>query len=241
MIINCAAVDDEYLALDVIAKYIQKVPFLRLRGTFDSAISFMAYLKENTVDVLFLDIQMKELTGIQLLKSLSNPPLVIFTTAYDAYAVESYELNVIDYLLKPISFERFVQAVDKAYNKLLPQNSGYATGKDIAIGNTAENFFFVKSGTSLERISYDDILYIKGERDYLKVVTHSKSLLVLLKFKYFEDLLPSDQFYRVHRSYMVAMDKIEKIQGNLIYIADTKIPMGNNYRNSFIDEVTKQR
>lgn len=241
MVINCAAVDDEYLALDVIAKYIQKVPFLRLQGTFDSAMSFMAYLKENTVDVLFLDIQMKELTGIQLLKSLSNPPLVIFTTAYDAYAVESYELNVIDYLLKPISFDRFVQAVDKAYNKLLPLRSGYSTAKDIAIGNTAENFFFVKSGTSLERISYDDILYIKGERDYLKVVTHNKSLLVLLKFKYFEDLLPSDQFYRIHKSYMVAMDKIEKIQGNLIYIATARIPMGNSYRSRFLDAVTKQR
>ncbi len=241
MIINCAAVDDEYLALDVIGKYIQKVPFLRLQGTFDSGMSFMTHLKENTVDLLFLDIQMKELTGIQLLKSLSNPPLVIFTTAYDAYAVESYELDVIDYLLKPISLERFVKAVDKAYNKLLPHSSANTTVKDIAIGNTAENFFFVKSGTSLERISYDDILYIKGERDYLKVVTHNKSLLVLLKFKYFEDFLPSDQFYRVHRSYMVAMDKIEKIQGNRIHIANAKIPMGNNYRNSFIDEVTRQR
>lgn len=241
MTIKCVAIDDEYLALDVIKNYAQKITFLELVEVFDNGLSFITYAKENTVDLLFLDIQMKELTGIQLLKSLSNPPLIVFTTAYDVYAVESYELDVLDYLLKPISFERFVKAVDKAYNRLISNQTVKNNIKDITIGNSSEDFLFVKSGTSLERIAYSDILYIKGERDYLKIVTLEKSILVLLKFKYFEDLLPSNKFFRVHKSYMVCIDKIKKIDSNLIYISDVKIPMGSSYKTTFLGAINNHQ
>lgn len=235
MIIQSIAIDDEYLALDVIKEYAQKVPFLNLKKSFDSPLLGMEYLKQYKVDLVFLDIQMKDITGLQFVKLLSTPPLVILTTAYDKYAVESYELDVLDYLLKPISFERFIKSVEKAYDKLIPAN---INDHDLPIANNAENYFFVKSGTSLERVAFDEILYIKGERDYLKIVTKDRSILVLYKFKQLEELLPPDQFCRVHKSYMIAIDKIKKVDSNLIYTSKAELPIGATYRNDFLKLIT---
>lgn len=242
MKIKCIAIDDEYLAMDIIEEYVKKIPFLELIEKFDNAISAIAYINQNEVDLLFLDIQMKELTGIQLLKSLRVRPMVILTTAYDNYALESYEFDVMDYLLKPISFERFVKSADKAYNQFLSYQLKRKMPKEhLAISNLAEDFFFVKSGTVLERIVFDDILYIKGERDYLSIVTEQRKILVLLNFKYFEDLLPKDRFFRVHKSYMVALNKIVNIENNMIHIKDTSIPIGSSYRTFFLAEITKRK
>lgn len=238
----CIAIDDEHLALDVIRNYCQKLTFLDLVETFDNGMSAISYLKQHPVDMIFLDIQMKEFTGLQLLKSLTNPPLVIFTTAYDQYAVESFELDVLDYLLKPISFQRFVKAANKAYNRLLQESPQMKTDEPhTSVKQHASDFFFVKSGHAFEKIFHDDILYIKGERDYLKIVTTQKSILVLLNFTYFEDTLPENQFYRVHKSYMVAISKIKKIDSNQIFIGDTTIPIGGTYRTAFLKEVLNQK
>lgn len=238
MKIKCIAVDDEYLALDIIEAYVKKTPFLELVAKFDNAISAMEYLNQNKVDLLFLDIQMKELTGLQLLKSLRVKPMVILTTAYDNYALQSYEFDVMDYLLKPIPFERFVKAMDKAYNHFLSlQPKANLKSKNIAISDSSEEFFFVKSGTKLERIVFEDILYIKGERDYLNIVTQQKNFLVLHNFKYFEDLLPKNFFFRVHKSYMVALNKIKSINGNIIQINEVNIPISSSYKAAFFAKV----
>lgn len=173
MKISCIAIDDEPLALDIIRDYTQKVPFLDLVATFDNAIESIEYLKSNKVDLLFLDIQMDELTGIQLLNVLKEKPLVIFTTAYDSYAVKGYELDAIDYLLKPISLERFIKAADKVYDRLCKKQDQNTVVKEINT-NGPSDYFFVKTEFHLEKLKFSEVLYIEGMGDYLMIHTHTK-------------------------------------------------------------------
>jgi len=180
MKLNCIAVDDEILALKKIIRYAEKIDYLNLLGTFDNALSTFSFLRENQVDLIFLDIQMDELTGIQLLETLKNPPLVILTTAYDVYAIKAYELDVMDYLLKPIPFERFLKAVEKAYSRLMIDNSHYQ--KEIKNSDTLQNtksipdYMFIKSGSKTIKVYFDKILYIEGMRDYLQIHTEGKKI-----------------------------------------------------------------
>lgn len=233
MKISCIAVDDEPLALEVIEDYIKKVPFLTLLKMFDNAIDAMEFLRNEKTDLMFLDIQMEELTGIQMLNILKPKPEVIFTTAYDRFALQGYELDVTDYLLKPISFERFVKAVDKVHEKLCKLNSGKAHPVEVSIFNPKTDYFFVKSGFKLHKVTFDEILYVEGQGDYLKIVTPRVRIMTLQTFKGVEDILPASNFLRVHKSYIVAIDKIESIEGNMIRIADAHIPVGESYKKQF--------
>jgi two-component system LytT family response regulator len=241
MKINCIAIDDEPLALDIIKDYALKIPFLDLKCTFYNALESLNYLKNNSVDLLFLDIQMEELTGIQLLNILKQKPLVIFTTAYDNYAIKGFELDAVDYLLKPISFERFLKAVDKAYEKL-------QFDKVLKSGNNSsqnqiplDEYFFVKTEFRMEKIKFCDILYIEGMGDYLRIVTPTKKIMTLQNFKTMEDMLPSRLFCRVHKSFIVALEKIESVERCRIKIGDRTLPVSDTYKKFFYDILEKKK
>lgn len=233
MIIQCIAVDDEPLALNILEEYIKKIPYLDLKMTFTSALECIDYLKQNKVDLLFLDIQMEELSGIQLLKVLKDRPEVIFTTAYNKYAIQGFDLDVTDYLLKPISFERFLIAVDKVYEKINLKKSPVVTSHETSSKSGEKDFFFVKTEFRLQKVFLSDILYIEGMGDYVRIVTTKERIMTLQSFKKVESVLTEPRFVRVHRSYMIALDKITSVERNRIRIGDQLIPVGENYRKAF--------
>jgi DNA-binding LytR/AlgR family response regulator len=241
MKINCIAIDDEPLAMDIIRDYCSRVPFLNILRTFDSAVDSIDFIRNNNVDLLFLDIQMEELTGIQLLNILKQKPLVIFTTAYDTYALQGFELDVVDYLLKPISFERFLKAVDKVYEKL--QLSGLTKNetKDPPMLGNKEDYFFVKTEFRFEKIHFSEILFIEGMGDYLRIYTTTKKIMTLQNFRKMEEMLPRVNFCRVHKSFIVALDKIESIERNRIKITDRIIPISESYKKTFFDFLDKRK
>ena len=240
MKIDCIAVDDEPLALDIIREYSLKLPYLNLLATYDNGVQSLQYLKKQKIDLLFLDIQMEELTGIQLLNIIKDKPLVIFTTAYDHYAIQGFDLDAVDYLLKPISFERFVKAVDKAYDRLKSKTENSTIIKEKATSNGVPDYIFVKSEFHLERVKVTDILFIEGQGDYLMIHTPSKKIMTLQSFRKAEEILPSDRFCRVHKSYMVALDRIESIERNRIKIGGELIPVSESHRKIFYDLIEKR-
>ena len=223
--VNCIIIEDEPLAIKKLVNYIDKLPTLNLLETFNSAISAIGYIKENPIDLIFLDIEMKELTGIQLLESINTKSKVIITTAYEQYAIKGFELQVSDYLLKPISFERFVRACDKVVQDLNQQ----VTNEHCKI--------FVKTEYRLEGINTADILYIEGMGDYRRIVTNQKKIMTLQTFKELTNLLPIEKFLRVHNSYIVSMDKIEKIERNRIKIKEKLFPISESYKKEFFNKI----
>jgi DNA-binding LytR/AlgR family response regulator len=237
MILKCIAVDDEPLALDIIADYVAKVPFLELVKSTESAIEAMQLVQEGNIDLVFLDIQMPELTGIQFLKIAGNKASYILTTAYSQYALESYDLNVSDYLLKPIAFDRFYKAVEKVRNQYQKQETAVATpAPEPAPAPAAapiQDFIFVKTEHKIQKIELDDILYIEGLKDYISIFTRSERVITLQNMKKMEETLPKDNFIRVHKSYIIAVDKIESIERSRIAIAGKTIPVGDTYRDAF--------
>lgn len=240
MELKCIAIDDEPLALEIITAYIEKVPFLKLLRTFDNAIDSIDFLRKNKVDLMFLDIEMESLSGIQLIHALKERPEVIFTTAYDSYAVEGFELDAADYLLKPISFERFVKSVDKVYNKLVtPKSRPESPAQTPKVGSQG-NFIFVKTENRLQKVAFSEILYIEGQGDYLKIVTTTARIMTLQNFKKFEETLPRENFIRVHKSYLVAMNKIESITRNRIKIGNALIPVSDSYKNAFFEAIARK-
>jgi len=239
MELTCIAIDDEPLALEIITAYIGKVPFLKLLKTFDNAIDSIDYIKKNKVDLMFLDIEMESLTGIQLIHALKDRPEVIFTTAYDTYAVEGFELDAADYLLKPISFERFVKSVDKVYNKFISPKPKTDHPAHTAKA-TSGNYIFVKTENRLQKVAFSEILFIEGQGDYLKIVTTNARIMTLQNFKKFEATLPPENFIRVHKSYLVSLNKIESITRNRIKIGNTLIPVSDSYKNAFYEAIGKK-
>jgi len=223
---NCIIIEDEPLAVDKIVSFINKSQMIELSGTFNSAIAAIEYLKNNAVDIIFLDIEMKDLSGIQFLESVRVDSKVIITSAYEQYAIKGYDLQVCDYLLKPISFERFIQAVYKAREELHQKRSLKKT-----------NRIFVKTEYRLEGIEISDILYIEGMGDYRKIVTSTKKIMTLQSFGELYDLLPKDLFCRVHHSFIVSLDKIEKIERNRILIKERLIPVSNSYSKEFYEKI----
>jgi DNA-binding LytR/AlgR family response regulator len=223
MTLNCIAVDDEPLSLAKTAHFVSQVPYLSLAASFPSALEAHSYLKEHTVDLMFLDIQMDEMTGIQFLELLRPRPLVIFTTAYDHYALRGYELDVCDYLLKPFSLERFVKAVDKAY-QIIGMNSREQAKR--------EDHLFVKTNNKYERIDFGDILFVESKGDYLLIVTAEGRTMTLMTLKNMEDLLPSRNFIRVHKSFIVALDKVKSVEYGRVHVAGHIIPVGDAYRDT---------
>jgi len=226
MQINCIAIEDEPLALKKLAGFINKIEYLSLCQTFDNAIEAISYLKRNSVDLIFLDIQMEEFTGIQFLETIKQRPKVIITTAYDKYAVKGYELDVADYLLKPFTFERFVQAVEKVFNAINEK-----------LTSVSNDYVFVKTEHRLEKIKVSEILYVEGMNEYLRIVTEEKKIMTLLNFKSIEEILPKDNFIRVHKSYLVAIDKIESIERNRIKINKTLVPISDTYKERFFSKI----
>ena len=233
MRIRCIAIDDEPPALHQMKEYISRVPFLDLVHTFDNGISAIEFLKENEVDLLFLDIEMEGLTGIQMLKVIKNKPFVILTTAYDSYAIQAFDLDVTDYILKPISFERFFKAVEKVSELIREKKQGL--NQMVQTVADEKNYIFVKTEYRMQRVDFKDILYIEGLKEYLIIKMITGRVITLQSFKHMEEMLPSSNFIRVHKSYMVALDKIEFIERNRIKIADKLIPVGDTYKKVFYE------
>ena len=221
MTINCIIVEDEPLALKRTKEYVSKTPYLNLLASFSNAFDAIGFLKTNTVDLIFLDIEMDGFTGIEFIESLTDKPQVIITTAYDKYALKGFDLNVTDYLLKPFRFERFMKAVERAYNAI---NKKEKEDKD---------FIFIKTEYRLERIALLDIYFIEGMGDYRNIQMTSKKILTLQTFAELEKELPDNRFCRVHKSYIISIDKIISIERNRIKIMDTLIPISDNYKERF--------
>ena len=219
---SCIIIEDEPLALERTKSFVSKIPFLNLCGTFENALDGLAYLKSNKVDLLFLDINMDELSGIELLESSKIESQVIITTAYQEYAIKGYELNVTDYLLKPFTFDRFLKAVNKAQEN----NSQPIT-------TNQQDFIFVKTENRLVKIDLNDILFIEGMRDYRRIHTPNKRIMTLQNFSELEQLIPSNVVCRVHKSYMVGINKIESIERMRIKIANQIIPISETYKELF--------
>ena len=242
MKINCIAIDDEPLALDIIKAYCSKVPFLNLTGTFSNAIDTLEYLRNNTIDLMFLDIQMEDLTGIQLLNSLKNKPLVIFTTAYDHYALQGFDLDVLDYLLKPIPFERFVKSANKALEQM-QRSSGITVSdkqaKPLAVNTST--FFFVKTETRIEKVNAAEVLYVEGMGDYWRIVTKARRIMTLMNAKGIEEILHEPGFCRVHKSFFVAVDKIDFVERKQIKIGEILIPISDTYQKNFFELIEKHK
>jgi two-component system LytT family response regulator len=222
MKVNCIIIEDEPLALEQLEKFVKKVSYLNLLGSFNSGIEALGFLKRNTIDLLLLDIQMDELTGIQLLESLEIHPKVILTTAYDNFAIKGFELNVNDYLLKPYTFERFLMSVERVYRELVNEKA-------------KSDFIFVKTEYRLEKILFNQILFIEGMRDYRRIHMLDKKIMTLQTFTDLEKELPNNLFCRVHKSYLVSVAKIESIERNRIRIGKELIPISETYKTRFFD------
>lgn len=230
---KCLIVDDEPLAQDVIESYIEKTPGLDLVGKCKNAFEAGAALKENQVDLMFLDIQMPDITGTEFIAGLKKKPMVIFTTAYSEYAVDGFELDAIDYLLKPISPDRFLKAVNKAQELFNLKKGGTAIPRQ----EEEKDFMFVKSEYQSVKINFADILYIEGLKDYVKIFTTKGMVLTLITLKGITEKLPIKQFMRVHRSYIVSLGAIEKIERHRIIIGDKRIPVGDGYKDEFYKRI----
>lgn len=229
--LTCYIIDDEPLAQEILEEYILKVSFLELKGTFMSPLEAMAKMKEDKPDLLFLDINMPDLNGLSFIPMLNPKPMIILTTAYDQYALKAFELEVKDYLVKPFGFERFYKAVLRLYQ----EQSSHSTGKAEPEATTQSDneFIFLKVGHRIQKIAVRDIVYVEGMKDYLRIHTTNEKIMTLLSFARLEELLPAQGFARVHRSFMVALDKIEHIEKNRIKIANQLIPVSDSYHQSF--------
>lgn len=222
---KCLIVDDEPLAREILETFTAKVPQLELVSSCTNAFEALEILQKEKIDLVFLDIQMPDLTGIQLYSSLNTKPLVIFTTAYSNYAVTGFELDALDYLVKPFSFERFLKAVNKALEL------GKKKTEDSVSGH--HDFMFVKDGTKLVKVNYDDVLYLEGMKDYVKIVMKdNKFMLTLISMQHMIEKLPDRKFVRIHRSYIVSISKIDKVEKSRVVIGNKWIPVGNSYKES---------
>ena len=231
MEIKALIVDDEPLAQNVIKQYAQKLPELKIVTTCSDAICAHKALNENAIDLLFLDINMPKISGISFLKNLNNPPLVVFTTAYSEYALEGFELNAIDYLKKPFSFERFCKAYFRAEELLRLKNQPIS---EEAHTSATDDFLFIKSNKKSVKVKLADIQYIEGLGDYIKIHLKTEKHVTNLSMKKILSLLPSSDFHRIHKSFIVSMDKVESVEGNLVAVNSAKLPIGNSYRQQFL-------
>lgn len=224
MILNCAIIDDEPLALEMMSDYVQKTPFLTLTGAYNSAVQAIKTIRENPVDLLFLDIQMPELSGLEFAKVLPKRTKVVFTTAFPQYAVEGYEVEAFAYILKPISYEAFLKVAKRAYDWFSQSEKAKNYAKD--------RFIFVKSDYKLVRIDLDDILFIEGLKDYVRIYTENgDKIMSLMNMKTLEDFLPKPEFLRSHRSYIVHMNKVKCLDRFRMNIGENYIPVSESYKD----------
>lgn len=232
-VLRCVIIDDEPLARKGLREYVSEHDFLELVGEFDNPLKAMELLHSGQIDLLFLDIQMPKLSGLDLLRTLKDPPLTILTTAYSEYAVEGFELEVVDYLVKPIGAERFVKAVWRAREQfeLIKSNK--------AVNTPGQDYFFIKSDNKLVRILFDELLYAEALQNYVTLHTVSKKYITYLTFRSVEDYLPADRFIRVHKSYIVSASRIDSIEGNDIRIGEHYIPISRNLKEEVMDKLLK--
>lgn len=229
--IKCLIVDDEPLAREGLASYVEKIPFLTLVDLCQNALEANQRLTETRIDLIFLDINMPQLSGMDFLKTLQNPPQVVITTAYREFAIESFELDVIDYLIKPISFQRFLKACNKVKQQIELQQQGQNSHA------IAENHFFIKEDGKLIKIHFDDMLYVEGLKDYVFIHTKTARHLALISLKAVEMQLPPTNFLRTHRSFIVALDKVEEIDGNQLLIQEKQVPVSRSMRDEVYERV----
>lgn len=237
--IRCLAVDDESYASTIIATFINKTPFLELIGTTTNAFEAVQMVQDGKVDLVFLDIQMPELTGIQFLKICGDKCKVILTTAYSEYALAGFDLDVVDYLLKPISYERFYQAATKAQQLISPPQV------DLVIPPKTQlnDFIFIKGDTKNKfiKVNYIDILYIEGLKNYVSIYTSSQRIITYQALRELDVDLPKPPFYRVHKSYIISLDRIKMIDGNTVYINDQSLPIGETYKEGFFKVIRERK
>ena len=227
--ISCLAVDDEPPALDVLKKYITSVQSLELVGTCTDAVEALNFIRQQPVDLIFLDIQMPQILGTDFLRTLKNPPKVIFTTAFRKFAIEGFELDAVDYLLKPISFERFLKAVNKVMDASL--NGTLTIESEQQSKTSADSYIYLRSDRKMIKVALSDILYIESIKDYIKVVATSGTVITKQSISSIEETLPGDMFIRIHRSYIVSVSKIESYNHELIWIAKQELPISRMYRH----------
>ena len=233
MSIKTLLIDDEYLALNLLEEFARQIPELEIVGKYKSPLNALEVLQQNAIDLLFLDIQMPRVSGINLLKSLPHPPVTVFTTAYAEHAVDAFDLNAVDYLLKPFSFERFLQAVQKAKSQLLlsaasPESPGTKEGKD---------FFTIKVDGLLTKVRFDDILFVEGMKEYIRLVCHDARLVTYERLGNLENILPAENFLRVHKSYIIAKNKVESLEGNRLIIGSHKIPISREKKEMVVEQI----
>ncbi|MCB9264628.1 MAG: response regulator transcription factor [Lewinellaceae bacterium] len=234
--IKTLLVDDEYLALNLLETFINKVPELEVVGKAKSPIKALEILNQQRVDLMFLDIQMPTLSGNSLLRTLKNPPLAIFTTAYSDYAVEAFGLNAVDYLLKPFSFERFLQGVNKAKEQLAHRGR-FLEKPELVLPKQSRDFFSIKVDGKVVKVHFDDILFIEGLKEYVRFVCRDARHVTLESLKNLEELLPPDNFLRVHKSYIVARNKVQSLNGNMLEIGEYRIPISRSKREEVVQAI----
>lgn len=231
MKISCVIVEDEPMARKLLEQYVAKTPSLELMAALSSSLEALAFLQENKPDLLFLDVQMPELTGIGLLKIMQHKPYVVLTTAYSEYAIESFELDVADYLLKPITFERFLQSVRKITDRIIALgNTPSPKSSTDAATPEKSDFLFVKDGTKSVRINFADIQFIEGMKDYVRIHTPERKVTTLQSLKYLVKALPATDFIRVHHSYIVGVNWIQEVQRDDVMVGGNLIPVSDTYR-----------
>ncbi len=237
--IKCLVVDDEPLALHILEDYISKVPFLQLVKATTNPIEALTLVQDGGIDLVFLDVQMPELTGLQFLKIANGKTKVILTTAYPQYALEGYELDVADYLLKPIAFDRFYKAAQKAQSIITPVVAATVTKEEplAQYDDFMSDFIFVKTEHKIQKVYLHDIMFIEGLKDYISIFTPDERIITLQNMKKMEDALPEKHFIRVHKSYIVALNKIDSIERSRISIGNKVIPIGDTYRDIFFKQI----
>lgn len=230
--LRCLAIDDEPLALELLEDNISQVPFLQLAGKCNNALEAIQFLKENSVDLIFLDIQMPGLTGLQFIQSLTQKPMIILVTAYEKFALDGFNLDVVDYLVKPVALDRFIRGCNKAWELYQLKNK--------TVGNIPE-YFFVNVEYSLQKVEFADILWIEGLKDYVKInlKNSSKPIVTRMSMKALEDQLPSSKFLRIHKSYILAIAAITSIRKNSVFVGNTEFPVGDNYKDGVAAIINK--
>lgn len=236
-LLNCIAIDDDPLALSIISTFCSKIQYLKLLGTFTNPFEAVQTLNNEQVDLIFLDIRMPQISGLEFLKSLYNPPMIIFTTAFKEYAYEGFEVNAVDYLVKPFAFDRFSRSVSKAFQLLKLKMPAEIPNDESQI--VFPGFLMVKVEYSTIRVDLEDILYIEGLKDYVKIYTDGKLILTKTTMKNIMEKLPADRFFRVHKSYIISIDKIEMIENSRIVIGNQRIPIGESFRNTFLGIINR--
>ena len=231
---DCVIIDDEPAAIEVLKYHLKDIPFINLKASFRAPLDALAYLQNHAVDLIFLDINMPKVSGMRFPKLLAKPPMIIFTTAYSEYALESYELSAIDYLLKPIEFDRLLQAVMKAKQLVGTVTEREAITEENIQKSISNQSIFIKSGTEFHQVLIDDIRYVESEGNYVTFYIKNKKVVARYKLSEVVELLPATHFVRIHRSYLVALAHLEIVKKHAVIIEDREIPIGSNYREHFL-------